>query len=594
MKYPCSITLYKHNENFFDFLFMKPILKRFFIITSILFTLAAPYAYAQSTKPVDHSGYNMVGYLKTQPLQGVSKRFMQAARKIYPSPQVELLPLMALGSYGYPEYPGLSTKEPMTLFFYQSKGANDIIFIGVAAIRKASLVYDTLKEMQFAIREENGYIYFAQKDEDFKVAGNLAELAEVNRAKTRFDIKLKIIDQGFASEVKDLKNHSEKLSIANGNKTSESAQEDLPSSPEEDWLEGAITAILEEIDHLESLTLGVKITESHIWLYNSTKVHSGNNLYDLLSQEAGGGVAGAQYFDGKDALAISVFKADPRATRNYIYYFIDQSMVYTTTTEGKAKWRALKTLYDVSLKKWDGSSLKIQKMNDGRVVLKQVIGGAYTHQDLVEADAMLANKSIEDIASIFYKPQGQEGGFRIEAMPNAWSVGSIPINTVEIAMKPEESQLPLNSWSFFSPMENNQGWVVGRYHDAVMGGDILIAYDKNDMASMVKTIQEKKALPNNMAKSMPLNKGEIFKMRVDLGHFATAFLLDPETFDTSMLKGLEPMMARAKVGQGKVAVTCVIPIDSMAEITRTYRSGVEATPAPNEVLKLDGVRTPQK
>ena len=83
---------------------------------------AAPAPAAPVVVPTDA---RMVTYLKEAPPQTLARDLMGIARQVYPGMQTEMLPLMLLGKYGYPTFPGVSATLPVTDFVFTGPSAGD-------------------------------------------------------------------------------------------------------------------------------------------------------------------------------------------------------------------------------------------------------------------------------------------------------------------------------------------------------------------------------------------------------------------------------------------------------------------------------------
>ena len=180
---------------------------------------------------------------------------------------------------------------------------------------------------------------------------------------------------------------------------------------------------------------------------------------------------------------------------------------------------------------------------------------------------MMDNIGLFEEAGLKYKFKSGEGK----------PIKGIPTQRISVKMQADPALFP--GGLPFSEMT---------YHYAVSDGHYVMASDRKELGQLLRAMQNKKPVKNSLAKTMPLQPGQMGRWSLDLGKYAEFVIgmsgvMDEESMQ-DLVNGireldLEPLTGSMSLGSGRFSADLQVPLKTIKEgIGFMEKAQAEATP----------------
>ena len=126
------------------------------------------------------------------------------------------------------------------------------------------------------------------------------------------------------------------------------------------------------------------------------------------------------------------------------------------------------------------------------------------------------------------------------------------------------------------------------YHFAVADGHYVLASEKKELGQLLRAVKNKQPVKNSLAKSMPIQAGQMGRWSLDVGKYAEfaiamSGVMDEESMQ-KMVDGmrdldLEPLTGSMSLGSGCFSADVKVPLKTIKEaIGFMMKAQAEATP----------------
>lgn len=528
--------------------------------------------------------------VKFPPVKTLSDELMGLARKLAPGQQTEFLPMMILGPFGYPAFPGVSETASVTVYFFEAQKGEEMPFVIMAqveadAMLKKALTMNAGKSDSmmglltpgFVTTERDGWTFFSDVAANFDYVTDVDALEEISDSMQGFDINTRVFigPENMASWTKMMKNEIADAHVLDGGRES-----DPKLLHKQLWVDYMATIG----ENLEWISGGLDITADNVSLGWSVQAIEGSPEHEMLSMPAGGEAPIGNYVAASTLSHLS--KWDMAAVTKY--YDVLETRGLSIATEGGREWIKKTSEYNRKLlANLDGTQAGSLSFADDSPVTVNGIGGS--------VDSALLN----EVMSFYYG----------ELMPYLVKQYAAPDDVMQIVYKANVDEVEGQPVSLVETKSTNLDLAIQKALDqsddvyqsemnyfTAIGGDIVSASVMDQLSALAKRVAEEAPAEENIAQRITLKPGEATVFQLDMSSAINLFIGEIEVqseVSRQALKSLakdalDPVVGSLTVGEGQGTYLISAPVSTLEKIAATRRQIEEA----EEDMQSHGGATP--
>lgn len=509
---------------------------------------------------------------------------MSVARVIQPGQQTEMMPLFLLGAFGYPNYPGISETDNVSVFLFDSDEAGAAPFVILAKIGKESPIRQTVGSFQWAMEDRDGWLLLSKDKSNFDYIKNLEAFTAFNAQPGDFDIEARVFlgsekVKAWASDIKEMI-EQEHIVASQG--------KDAPMELRQKTR--IVDFFAEGAQNLKWAEIGIDLSAETVSLGAVLEATEGTPEGQILSAPVGGKVPAAKYITSLGMLDY-IGKLNPTAIATY--YKVLQSRAQSLADDDEKPWLAdFGKIMDSYIAMSDGTSAG-SVVTEGTINrMMSINGGKYTDASIVESSKILYDKLMPELFAAIPYISEQGIDYTFTFAENVAEADGVPIHesltVVEVQMPemPEGQEL---TQELKDQLKQEQ-----RTYFAVVGGDLISATQLSDMKILIAAVKGGKAVSGNISDTLSLKQGIAMAYRVDLAKYFTMGMASmPDTTPgaeqmkavVSELQNaqLAPASGAISTGKNRLKATFSMPVSSLAKIAQAFQ---EMQPAPDETYQM--------
>ncbi|MGA2052921.1 MAG: hypothetical protein ABSH19_06395 [Opitutales bacterium] len=543
---------------------------RLLLATLAVFVLAAmPRLTAQSVPATADSTINIVSYLKLAPPQQLAQDIMGVARQVYPGMQTEMLPLMALGRYGYPTFPGVSTQYPVTIFVFNGPGLGGGTGVVIAAqITPDSPVRSALASLRLAMQTDSatGWTFLSPNPALLSLAmATASDLVKIASQTTNVDLQLTTptTDLTFL-----------RSTVQTALQTQAATAGGIPAGSQK-WFDFG----LQEMQALTQVQVGVDCKPDAIRLTFSATAQPGTALAQVFSAPAGGPVPAAQFVTA-DAPILVVSHEDIPSIQAYLnHVFSDAQNI--AGVNGKLLLASVQKALDGYLSLADGTVAEALSMTGTSDVHAQIVAGGNVTDAAVVS---FLQQMYPDFASNLLQRVDSANGNLMQSNVtlnlDAGKVSGTPFHEVNMqqALNPafvpstaaKKAALQAFTQNGTRTVQNNDMYF------AAVNGYYISSSSAESLANLTQAVQSGQPVPNNLASLFTLSPGEMMAGQVNLGQVVANVMSTMNSVSGApnssadaqaalRSANLQPITFSATTGANQVQFQIAIPVSSIVQ-----------------------------
>jgi hypothetical protein len=538
---------------------------------------AAPAPAAPVVVPTDA---RMVTYLKEAPPQTLARDLMGIARQVYPGMQTEMLPLMLLGKYGYPTFPGVSATLPVTQFVYTGPSPADKGFVIAAQITADSPVRAGLNDMHLSVQTDSATGWTFMSNNAGLLAFALtqsADLVKIASQPISVDFEWTLPTDNLAALRGDVQTAVQVGQSALNGGTASAAPADTVK-----WFDFA----LQELQQLKQISLGIDCKPEAIGIVATAVAQPGSTLAQLFAAPSNSAITAAQFVSADSPIIISFRRNIPVEQA-----FVDRLFADAETFAGAKNQAALKSLQqaiDISMANSDGTGVETFSMSGTAKVKMQVVaGGHLTDVQLVQMLQLLYTDSIPALFKQINALTGDSVQTSTTLHLNAAKVGNVAVHEVittstvgpGAAANPAK-QAALNAAFAQQPPQHA--------YSAAVNGYWVTSSSFDDLSALIQAIQSGSPVNNSIASVLTPAPGVIMLGQVNLAAFIATMGngSGPTSVNPTALAALQAINSAPLTfsmtcanNQGQFAVTA--PMASIVKVVQAMQATPTPPPSPN-------------
>ncbi len=521
---------------------------------------------------------DVMAVVKFPPPKTFTEKVMSVARAIQPGQQTEMMPLFFLGAFGYPNYPGISQTDNVSVFLFDSEVPSEMPFVVLAKVSKDSTLRQTAASFQWAMEDKGGWLLLSKDPSYLKLIKDIAPYEAVNAEPADFDVEFRVFlgqekVKTWAANLKEMLEgrHAE----ASGGK--HEAIDLYKKTRFVDFLAMAG-------ENLNWAELGVDLSAETITIGSLVDARAGTAEATFFSAKAGGPVPVAEYITSQGFMSYTS-NFDIKASSAY-YTVLETRAMGLVGEKGKAWLTEAGKIIQSYFADSDGTSAGSVAMqgSDSRVV--SASGGTYTDKLVVDSTKVFADKLLPELFTSlpYFKRHGMDYTFAFQE--NVAEVDGTPIHefTTTFTMTPsageEEESLAKTLSEPFTQSQTN--------YYAVVDGTFLSASMLDDMKTLIPAVKAGVPVDGNVS-DLTLASGEAMAYEVDLTAYfgiglanlpddAPAAAQMKQVYDEIKAAKLAPATGKVTTGKNRLKGTFSLPVTSLAKIVQGFQKLQPADP----------------
>ncbi len=500
---------------------------------------------------LDGSGHQPFAYAKTIALPKLMKKATEVAQAVSPSPEAAMIPQMAGTMLGDPGFATVDPKSPVSIFLFDDFEGDDPTFVMVGKLTKDSPIRKVMKEGGMAMADKNGWTLATRTPELLTQVKDWSPLLT-------FAAKAPEGDVEFGGRLDPLRKEMPKIKKA--------MRGGLAISPFEEDTQASLGKVMEvamdELAAMDSMKFALALSDKEIIGRYTMEASENTALAKLFSGKGGGGkISAAQYLKSGGWMSM-VMDWD---MEGFITYYKHLSGKLKVGFEGEFK--EILDGYDKLVADWP-------KAYDGQVAARYDLSGKESGMNFVQVgatdltaeewgkmmvDYMTLTQEMMDKIELF-EEMGMKYKFKYQ---KGKPIKGTPTQRFSMKMQADPALFP--GGLPFSEMT---------YHIAVADGHYVLASERKELGQLLRAVKNKQPVKNSLAKTMPLQPGQMGRWSFDLGKYAEfAIGMAGAMGEESMQKmvdgirelGLEPLTGSMSMGSGRFSSDMKIPLKTIKE-----------------------------
>lgn len=541
------------------------------VLAAIAFFALAPARAADGNAKV-------LAAVKFPSLKTFTEQVMNLARVVYPGQQTEMMPMLFLGAFGYPSYPGVSATDPVTVFFFEDAEAASMPFVIMARMQSDSMTRAALTRQpdpsdpmsamtSFGLTAEDrgGWTLLAKDPANLALAGDPQALAKLTDTMTDFDITVRMF---IGPEMMDEWTRQMKQELEDRYLEEGGAASDEALASQQRYVDFLATIG----KNLEYADLGLDLGAQTLSLGGAIQAIEGTPEYQLLSATAGGKVPVADFVS---AAAPMIFAAslDKDAVAAYYDSLEARAMKLANADGQKLLQRMGEVTREYFAMVGNGAAGSLEFSGENPVTVS-VGAGKMTNDKVVSLTKIYYDEILPEAIEHF-KGIGMPWleGTKFELKPDVAKAAGLPVNEV-IAHMVEVDVVP---GSDADPKPT--GIQTEESYFAIVGGNVVTATDVKTLEAVAAVVKAGQPVADSVASRLTLASGQAFGYACDMKPMVENLTgaLEPQTQAAkSALKqlaasDLAPLTGTVTLGKGKAVMLNSLPVSTLTAISNTAR-----------------------
>ncbi len=480
---------------------------------------------------------NLILSIHFPPMKTFSDKFMAVARKIKPGQELEMGAMMMLGGIGYPNYPGISETDGLTMFLFETEDMVPQGFI-MAKIAPDAPIRNMLPSFNQQVKDVDGWTLISADASGFDLAGDIASLAALNASAQSYDIEARL-----------------HLNSARVQEWTNSILAEIADETDENMarVSGLMKLVMTSLDSAESATIGLDLDPTTLKSAFLASFKPGTAEATLMNAPHAGPVPEAAML-AADAPMLMAGRMDMTSLVDYTKALKERALPLVDQDIIKIIDTYLKWVIDYA-EMSKGTFAAAMSMTDMNLDMTALYSGNYSSEKVYAT----MQESV-DIMDTIFKLMG--------------------MTTDDIQIKYKTEQLdelidgnPIIRYEQEMPIEGQETMKTEYFYgiaDDMMITDTSIERLKKN----AKIVQEGEALTNSVASKLGNFETAAFTYLLDIPAYLSMFMTkdNPAFLEMApviaMMQGadMKPIMGRLTTGDNSFTLEGGIDVDSIARL----------------------------
>jgi hypothetical protein len=537
------------------------------------------------------TGALMVTYIKEAPPQTLARDLMGVARQVYPGMQTEMLPLMLLGKYGYPTFPGVSATLPVTDFVYTGPTSADKGIVIAAQITADSPVRAGLNDLHLSVQTDSATGWTFMSTNPGLVALALtqsADLVKIASQPISVDFEWTLPTDNLAALRGDFQT-AVQVGQAALNRASASSAAPTDSLK---WFDFA----LQELQQLKQISLGIDCKPEAIGIVTTAVAQPGSTLAQLFSAPSTSAITAAQFVSADSPVIIS-FRRNIKVEQA----FVDRLFADAEAFAGSANQAALSSFQkaiDIAMTNSDGTGVEtFTYSGPSKMKMQVVAGGHLTDAQLVQALQLIYTNSMPALLQQINGLTGDMIQTSATLHLNAAKVGNVAVHEVitQNSVNPLSAVTNPAKQAALNAALQQQQLSPQHAYCAAVNGYWVTSSSFDDLSALIQAIQSGSPVNNSIASVLTPAPGVIVLGQVNLAALIADFGngSGPASVNPTALAALQAINSAPLTfsvtlanNQGQFALTA--PMASIVKVVQAMQARPAPPPSPNGANGANG------
>ena len=506
-----------------------------------------------------------VGYAKTVSISKLLQKIVAVGQVVKPGPEIAMLPALAGMALGDPALVSIDPDTPVTIVLFDdiTTGAQPSFILAVK-LKPESPIQKQAENVGMKIMEVDGWTLATMNPIVFKDVKDWSSLMAFVKEVPSDDIE---IGGRLKFLFKDLEKM--KASVMGG-----LSMTPFPSEVQSHL--GNLTSVsLDELATIEAVKFDVSLSTEEILTRTTVSAQKDTELFSLFSAQPELPTLDASQYIKSDGFMDMLVNLDPESLVHYTEYFVSRIEKGLTHPKSKESASKLISLVREGSKLYDGQAVMSYSTSDDTENPINVVQLGGTQMSSEEWEK-LSNESISLIQEMFLSDMIKNSGLKYEINFVEDSVlDNNKIFRFDVIMDANESDnIDLPNLTSYS---NTSAYFM------VYNGLYISATSKPKLLEVLSTVKSGIPVKNNIGEQIKLEKGEIFKWRIDIARYVELVMNIIETtggvnfgdaLDGLLELDIPAVTGSAKLGQGRVSTQVSIPLQSIKAGVDYYESAM--------------------
>lgn len=552
--------------------------------------VAAPPAASVANKSDHGLDGKLIGYLKMPALKGFSEKLMETARLVKPGEQTEMIPFGFFGFLGYPTFPGLSTTENASVFFYGDKGnAVPVILVQLA---KDSPTRANLNQWGWIAEDHKGWTLIARTKEDIALVGDansLNKMIALNQSPGEYEMEFRL----FTDYLK-LSEQTVKTAVRSQNPNEKGVSQQGDQSTMR-----LVDLIIEELENFKWMSLGMDLGAERITVGMAAEAKENSPEGALLASKVGGPVPLADYVAADGAIAFAG-KYDPNAMLTYGLAISDK-VKSRLGDNGKKTMATVDQMLKALLPPADGTFAGVLNIGeDGAWYAKTVNGGTWSDEVYVKWATAWYQEVMPSLMNHFVVIRNLPLTFEYVYTPKAaFFDGTTVHQAVSTYTYTVEPSLDV---AFGGPVSREPEIfkTVRNEFMAIDAGRYLYANAMDDIKSLIMALHDGVPVPGNINSFYKADATGALKYQMDMVKFTRQMAggkalaeynpVYAQGLDALEKEGLKPVDGEIEVEKGELKAFARVPKDTLSKLAALVQHAQSAEPVQIDILTIEEIQ----
>lgn len=521
----------------------------------------------------------MICAVKFPPVKTLSNELMSLVRQVSPGPQTEMAPMMLLGAYGYPQFPGVSETEGVTMFFFKpQKGEETTPMVILTKMEPDALMRKglTMKAqgdnpmMGFLspgleVRDQDGWTLFSNNAANFDYAKDVDALVKRAEKIQGFDITAR-----FYIGPDNMAEWAEQLKETIAEEHSLKGLE--PSDPQLMRQQSLVDLMAMIGENLEWGEFGLDISEENVSLGMTALAIDGTPEARFFSIEGGGAAPVANYVPASTISYIA--KSDMKEWVAYYDVLAKRALLVSPPDAKPIIDKTSKYVHELAPQFSNAMAASISIPEPSQMEMSSATLCDLDQELFKEAMRFCTEELVpyarqyfgsEDLASTMPKTSFKE---------NVGEVFGSPVDAFESTYESMEFD-----WDNLESEPETVTKTDTTYY-WIGDGAMVSATSLEQIKTLAENVVEKKTVENSVASKVQLAEGELLGLKLELGDLIHLFIQNAEPESEMARQALmklanrdiKPVTASVRSGNNELTYVWSAPRSSIQAISETIRT----------------------
>lgn len=448
-----------------------------------------------STEPM-----NLLATFRMKAPKNLGTEVVSYIQGIYPNQSIQMLPIMFLGFWGYPDFEGVSTTDPVSVFFLGDKLSNSN-WVACAKIADESPLWSTFSLQKLQTQKLNGWTFVAKNRQildQITTSKQYRDLLDIARTELKTDFQLNCLKPVISNALSQY----ETLTLQNLLKLGTLSNNMQGLS--------LISLFLNFANQIEEIQMSADFAGNQLHSEIALTATEESDLAYLFNVPFNQiSVEKIASFIPQNGIEVSIGRYPPEATKQILQNILDAFFVYGAQTLEDVAEQDVYNFIDVVCQGIDGTMTKgLYAENEQEVAIRNLFSSNVSPEELTQWVTFAFTKLAPVFVNSFLElPPDSEVDIASTVNRRAFTYKGFPVIKANLSL---EGVTPVNNGTSTSWKSSKE------YYFCAFQGMFGMTNTERAMKDLIDDVQRGSLQEASIASSMPLTDGMSWRMHLDL------------------------------------------------------------------------------